>query len=75
MSERLFNSFIHPKNFYTPQNKFLATPLYTTLRSLNSKYSMLKIYIFSAVVQYKSGAKSIINSKYLREMVCFHSYV
>jgi len=26
-SERLFNSFIHPKNFYTPQKKFLATPL------------------------------------------------
>ena len=28
-SERLFNSFIPPKNFYTPQNKFLATPLLT----------------------------------------------
>jgi len=31
-SERLFNSFIHPKNFYTPQNKFLATPLVSSRR-------------------------------------------
>jgi len=31
-SERLFNSFIPPKNFYTPQkNKFLATPLLEAL--------------------------------------------
>jgi len=29
-SEQLFNSFIHPKNFYTPQKKFLATPLVVT---------------------------------------------
>ena len=28
-SERLFNSFIPPKNFYTPQNKFPAMPLTT----------------------------------------------
>jgi len=26
-SERLFNTFIPPKNFYILQNKFLATPL------------------------------------------------
>ena len=26
-SERLFKIFIPPKNFYNPQNKFLATPL------------------------------------------------
>jgi len=36
---------------------------------------MFKIYTFSVVVQFKSGAKSIINSKYLREMVSFHSHV
>jgi len=36
---------------------------------------MFKIYTSSAVVQFKSGAKSIINSKYLREIVCYYSYV
>jgi len=36
---------------------------------------MFKIYTSSAVVQFKSSAKSIINSKYLREMVFFHSCV
>jgi len=33
-SERLFNSFIPPKNFYTPQNKFLATLLPATLHGV-----------------------------------------
>jgi len=36
---------------------------------------MFKIYTSSAVVQFKSVAKPIINSKYLREIVCYYLYV
>jgi len=41
-----------------------------TLRKLN-----VQMYTSTAVIRFKSGTKSITNSKYLQEIVSFHSYV
>ena len=46
-SERLFNSFIPQKNFYTPQNKFLDTPLMkmfnaAVLTSTSQKWNLVQ---------------------------------
>jgi len=34
----------------------------------------VQIYISTAVIEFKSGAKLIINSEYLQEMVSFNSH-